>query len=573
MDHVEPLAACEPWAFTQQGPLTTGDFCKQAERRGIHVNNGLLRDLWRTGALAPLVEVRNRPVGPRRPSPIPEPVARGTWMDEFRLARDAGRLADAALLGFRPQLQFERSSLDRKRPWWNGLLYSRWQLLALDRFRGVLPPGRAVQRRDRTPRLRQLSDWEIRDASRMRRLAQLLVALEARYLPEIKRPWVHLTNATFEEWDDYRRAFAPGNVLERLAWAPEELLHAADGLLSCLDRRDIGRGAWTALVRRAGYREWEKLQGEPLAVIDARLAAEILVMCYEDLAARKEVPELTDPSDLFHGHHERLNYSEDSLDGTLASLGLSPHPGVVLVIEGETEEMLVPRVRDRLRATGDRGTVRSVVMRGTKTGLTKLVSFAAGPLIERSEGDHWLLAKPPTRVVVAVDPDSPFQDSVGIERERQKMLDEIVAVTRAQGVQPDPSDVDDLVRIHTWSQSCFEFAHFSDDELSDALHKVHPNCGGLSQGELAIALQHHRQNRNDIKQVWKRWRPQPSKTSLAAELWPVLERHIYAAEHDPSEPVPEVVQRVLEAYHQAQRLPGRWAVRGRSLVATRNDPE
>lgn len=135
---VEAVAASEPWAFTQQHPLTTSDFCKEADRRGIKVSEGLLRELWRVGALAPIAEVRNRAVGPGRPSPIKEPYPGGTWATEVRQARDRGRLADPMALGFRSQLKFENPTADIKSPWWNGLVYSRWQLIALDRFKSRL---------------------------------------------------------------------------------------------------------------------------------------------------------------------------------------------------------------------------------------------------------------------------------------------------------------------------------------------------------------------------------------------------------------------------------------------------
>jgi hypothetical protein len=234
--------------------------------------------------------------------------------------------------------------------------------------------------------------------------------------------------------------------------------------------------------------------------------------------------------------------------------------------EGETEELLVPRVRDRLRLTDERGIVRSAVMRGTKTGLTKLVGFAAGPLIEGQQGEDWLLMRPPTRVFVAVDPDDPFDTTKKVEDERRKMLDEIVAVVRAQGVEPNRNDLDSLVRIETWGQSCFEFAHFTNEELALAIHAIHPTCGGLSITILADALEHQRQSGQDIKQVWSKWRPKPSKRVLADRLWPILESKIDSAEQNPSISVPEVVLRVQDAHREALLRPtGRWVLRGRPV--------
>jgi hypothetical protein len=545
---MDAVAINEPWAFTQQPPLTTSGFCKEAERRGIRLNNGLLRELWRVGGLAPIAEVRNRRSGSPHPSPIAEPRGGGTWAMELRRARDTGHLIDPSTLGFRPQLRFEQSHADNRRRWWNGLIYSRWQMIPLDKLRGLLAGFPPFLRGGKAPRITSLSAWQHEEALSLRRLSCLLVALEARYLPEIKPPSIHLTNASYEEWDEYRRNFTPLDVVTRLGWTPEEVAKVAERLLIGLSRREPCQGHWSQLIRRAAYRAWDDFAGEALTVLDCRMAAEILLLCFDDMASGGDILPLADHTDWFSLDKERLSYAPESLDGNLSALGLSPHPGVVLVVEGETEELLIPRVRDRLQLTDDTGIVRSVVMRGTKASLSKLVAFAAGPLIERTVGDNWLLAKPPTRVFVAVDPDKPFDTPENAEAERLRMVDEIVAVVRAQGVNPEREDLDSLVHVETWTESCFEFAHFSDDELAQAIASIHPNRGGLSNPELAKALGIHRQHRQDVKHVWKRWSPRVSKRVLANALWPMLEGKIAAAQVDPDAPIPEVVLRLTDAH-------------------------
>jgi hypothetical protein len=195
---MESVAASEPWAFTQQHPLTTAEFCREAERRDITIDNHVLRELWRANALAPIAEVRNQRVGAGRPSPVREPYAgSNSILVELKKARDRGRLADPALLGYRPQLKFDRPTAERTTRWWNGLVYSRWQLIALDHFSDALPNTLPYDRKGRRARLRTLETWEQEAATELRCLANLVVALEARYLPEIKLPWVHLMNARF----------------------------------------------------------------------------------------------------------------------------------------------------------------------------------------------------------------------------------------------------------------------------------------------------------------------------------------------------------------------------------------
>ena len=261
-----------------------------------------------------------------------------------------------------------------------------------------------------------------------------------------------------------------------------------------------------------------------------------------------------------------MSHRSKPLDANLSSLGVSPHPGVVLVVEGETEEILVPRVRDHIRIPNRAEVVQSVVLRGTTRYLTKLAAFATAPMIERKQGDDWLLVKPPTRLMVVVDPDPPFDNPANVERERRKIVDEIIAVVRAQGVDPVREDIDSLVEIATWTESCFEFAHFDDSDLARALVALHPNCGGMGVDELTTALGAHRRTRQDIKTVWKNWRPHPSKRDLADELWPTLKLKLEAAEVDTSVVVPPIAERLIFAFQSAiQRREGRHVLRGNEM--------
>lgn len=556
------IAACSPWAFTQQHPLSTSDLCRQAAKRGITIKEPQLRELWRVGALAPLVEVRNRRLHPPSPSPIPEPFPHGTWIGELRRARDSGRLADAWALGYRPQLRFSRpASTPPDRNWWNGLLYSRWQLIDLHDVRGLLQGGTWRRRGDDVVwQSRPLSGWETPARAAARNLTTALVALEAAYLPRIERGVIHLTNAKTEDWDAFTERFDAVGVLASIGWQPDDLLRAAGILLLPLRRSDPLTHEWSELVRRAPQRTWDHLQGDALAAIDRRVAAEVLLRCYEDLAHVGVVAALNTRTDAFHSERERISFRRVPLDANLATLGISPHPGVVLVVEGETEEVIVPRVRDHVRIPDEAQVIRSIVLRGVGHDLTKLAAFACAPMIDQPQRDGWLLVKPPTHLLVVVDPDPPFDSPAGVETERQKIIDEMVAVVRAQGVDPDRSDLESLVEVSTWQEGCFEFEHFSDSELADALLAVHADCNGLDHARLERALGEHRKRGRDIKNVWRNWRRPPSKTALAESLWPVLRDRLDAAAVGSIDP-PPIAVRLLEAFGQAIRRP-----RGRFLL-------
>jgi hypothetical protein len=57
--------------------------------------------------------------------------------------------------------------------------------------------------------------------------------------------------------------------------------------------------------------------------------------------------------------------------------------------------------------------------------------------------------------------------------------------------------------LRTWDQACYEFAHFDDDELADAIMKVHTTINGWSRADLVSALGYWRDKKKDIKRVWE----------------------------------------------------------------------
>jgi len=561
------VAACEPWAFTQRYPLETREFCKAAERRGLRFDENDLRELWRVGALVPFVEVRDKPLHQGMTPSTPEPAFPGGRLHELQVARNTGRLADPMKLGYRPQLRWHRPASARYRPaWWNGLLYSEWQVLDLETIGRLLRQG-SVRRRSGTHRwrCRELDAFEAERARERRDLTALLVALEARYFPTIEARWLHLVVRDEEVWEVFAEQFDPLGVLNRLQRSPEDLLRLADRLLLNAESIDPFGRDWAQLVRRAPRRSWQDLSGTALAAIDRRMAAEVLLRCYEDLVVRGEATPLADRRDIFHSETARISYRSGSLDGSLASLGLSPHPGVVVVVEGETEEYFTPRVRDQVQIPQGAEVMQSVVLRGVNRDLTKLAAFASAPLIEEAAGGNgWLLVKPPTQLAVVIDPDDPYDTPEKVEQQRQKIVDEIVSVVRAQGVDPARDEIDTLVTVTTWAESCFEFAHFDDDELADALRRLHPDCGRLSKEQLVLALGFQRQHHRDIKVVWKKWsKPQPRKTLLAAALWPVMRCKLDLVAKDSTAPWPPIASALVDAYVRAGARPrGRFLLHG-----------
>ena len=138
---------------------------------------------------------------------------------------------------------------------------------------------------------------------------------------------------------------------------------------------------------------------------------------------------------------------------------------------------------------------------------------------------------------------------------------------RAQGLtRPNEIELNELVEIRTWHASCYEFAHFTDDELADGIMAVHQTIDGWTRDELVATLGYWRTKKQDIKRVWTsgrwdehakkmtgKWAYEVSKVRLAEALWPVLEQKIVQFKASETAPVPPIVQVISDAYHLAQQ--------------------
>jgi antitoxin component HigA of HigAB toxin-antitoxin module len=444
--------------------------------------------------------------------------------------------------------------------WWNGLLYSRFQLLVLPELQSVLN-GRRYRRRNQQVLswLPKPNEFVLERAAKLRGIALVLTALEARYLPKLDPEWLHLVNTDEGEWRRYRDSFDPVVMAQRLQYPAAQAKQDAEWLLLRASHLDPTGTSWSELMRRAPRTSWKELKNDALLAMDYREAAELLLLFYEDVAERgaaDPLPALPRSGRGWHPWDERLSYRHETLDQNLMELGISPHPRVVLVVEGDTEQVHAPLVWKALGYPDAPELMRPLKLGGVDRSLEKVAALAAAPLVGGEIGgpEGWWLIKPPTHLLVAVDPEGQFETPVKVERTRRKIIREIETVLQAQGVMnANPSAIDELVQIHTWSASCYEFAHFTDEELADGIMAIHTTINGLTREQLIEAIAAERGRQKDIKEVWSKWDYKPSKVRLARTLWPVLEGKMKQRLADPNAPVPEIAQVVYGAYIIAQQ--------------------
>lgn len=557
-----------PWVFTQNNPLSGSELIRAARDRGVDLDELKLRQLYKRGVLAPLVMVTGTRQTDPRPVTGPEPPARGTWLMELRTARNDGRLVDLAAQPFRPRLPFTRPQ-DAKTGWWTGLLYSHHQLALLPHLSGYLSQCRYSYRNGQIyPRLPEPGPFLTARSTQYHRIALMATALEARYLPAIDRDYVHLVNADFEKYDEYRAGFDPVGMSQFLGYPPELVKKDADELLQAAVRINPLGGPLDQLIRRLPRDSWQHLKGPARQVMELRTTAEVLLRFYEDLADREMAPAImTTPPGSSYPYTGRLTDRPGTLDQDLMAAGLSPHYGVVLAVEGETEIIHAPGVLAMLGPADAEALVHITALDGVDKNPVPMGALAATPKTARKseDGRDWWVMRPPTKFMVAADPEGKFYAPDKIAATKTKILDMVKASLRVRGVQADDQELEALVELRTWDESCYEFAHFSDDELADAIMEVHLTINGWTRDELVGALRHWRAQRKDIKRVWEsgkwdatlgrpdgEWEYEVSKTNLAKALWPVLEAKIELAKTDENAPVPPIAGVIADALHTAE---------------------
>ncbi|MEU0277046.1 hypothetical protein [Streptomyces sp. NPDC006195] len=566
--HVSALDVVSlPWVFTQHHPLDSKDFIRQAKDRGVNLDERKLRELYRQGLLIPIVAVTSRRKTEPRFMEEPEPQRAGTLLYELRTARERGRLLDLKTEPFLPRLHFTPPKPNQPH-WWNGLIYSQHQLAVLPKIDPLLAKFRYSHRnRESYPRLPEPNSFLKYWASWYHRVALMATALEARYLPVLDSEWVHLVNADFEAYDRYRRDFDPRVMSEHLTYPVEQVRKDAEELLLLAHSIDPMGGRWSQLLRRAPRNKWKDLKGAARSAMDLRETAEILLRFYEDLAERGHAQPLpVIPEYAWHPLHERLSTKNETLDQDLMHLGLSPHPRVIFAVEGESEALHVPLIWRKLGYPESPELVRLLKLGGTSKDLAKIAGLAATPLVTQKApgGKYWQVTRPPTRFMVVADPENDYS-ATRIDRTRELMLEEIRSGLAVQGAGTSETELNELIEIRTWDESCYEFAHFSDEELADGISQVHNTCNGWTRDELISALAYRRGRNEDIKQVWEggrrddtrkgaaeKWSCKVSKNKLAEVLWPVLEQKIDANKLDSKAPFPPMVQAVVDAFVTAQ---------------------
>lgn len=534
-----------PFAFSQVPVLTSDKFRDEAKLWDQPVGLQDLQELYQLGLLVPFYRADDVPRADLVATPHSDDHSPAAQYAREGQLRDAAEDDPTQWPHLRPT--------DAPDRWWDGFLYSKWQLLGL---RDALTARHNLRY---VPEERGSSRTY---AATLRHEHLALAALSARFFPSIIGQ-VTLSNGA--EHDTLLAARRDIDAAARLAVAgfpPGRLQGAAEHLLSRAHSRDPLR-EWWDLVRHSNHSGWFRLRGAALEAIWQRIGAEVLLRAHEELADAGIVEPLPShgPNPQFwHPLLDRIGQQPhaDGLGRSLQRLGLSPQPLVILVLEGDTEMIQIAALLDELGIGGPQQV--QLVKQGTSSDWPNQLARFVAPRLGRTRGDRRLVESS-TALVIAMDAEGPRWGTQQLRDQNRRRLQQIVLdEVEVQGGTLTQTELDVLIEVSTWGEQKYELANFTDDELEAAIIAISPeatsNTKSMQQRtQLRAVIAYARDRSLDIEVAFHRIQWPVRKRELANQLLPVL---LSKLEHDDDEGhvhVP-VIELAYHLYGVVQRMSG-----------------
>jgi hypothetical protein len=535
-----------PFAFSQVPLLSSDKFRDEAKQWGQPITLNDLQDFFRLGLLVPFYRADDDVQA--------DLVATPHSADHSLPARYAreGRLRD-------PAEDDDPTRWPHLRPdnapdrWWDGFLYSKWQLL------GLRDAATARQNMRHVPDLRPSA---VDFATTLRHEHIALAALSARSFPSIVG---QVTLSDGAEWETLYAARRDIDSVARLAVATfpyERLQPAAEHLLSRAHSRDPMR-EWWDLIRHSDHSGWFRMRDGALEAIWLRISAEVLLRAHEELAEDGKIGPLPDygssPS-AWSPLLDRIGAQphSDGLQRGLQRVGLSPQPRVVLVLEGETERLQIPALLAELNIANPRHV--QILKQGTSSDWPNQLARFVAPQLGRIIGNRQLVESA-TALLVAMDAEGPrWGTEDRREQNRRKLQRIVLEEVEAQGGTLTQGELDVLIQVRSWGDQKYELANFTDDELEVAMVFVSaPEVTAADEtvwrAALREALAYARRRHLDIEIVFQRMQWPIRKLELARTLLPVL---LDKLEHDDAEDHVNVpaIQLAYDLYQLVEQMSG-----------------
>jgi hypothetical protein len=511
------------YVFGQRGLLTVEEFQKEAERRGVQLQVGHLEALHGSGQLVPMFRIQLR----RRE--IVDGGQPDTSLQGLKRFHREGRLHIAAEEPFRSWSKGRIKVADRSF-WLDAYLYSPWQLLLLWEASQLLPTMRQAGKGPFGQRFRVVGPaW-----SSVPVTTAMLVALSA-LEPVYYGPIVgnlHYSGSSvrpgdwfdrYANWMDDRQ---PEQLLDWLQLTAEDIEKLGDTLIVRARFFDPIK-KWVNLVRLMAPEKWDDATGDVRLALDQRIAAEVLFRLRDELALAGAAPPLPPPPPhAWTPQHDRFNHPAGQLDEMLTDFGISPHPSLVVALEGQVEMIMAANSMDHLHVPRRRNYIELFNVGGVDKNYGLLGGYVAAPELGKAlPPDMVLLNRPVTRFMVVTDPESKLRTQAGRDAKKRQIVDSMMA--RLAPVYQTPqvrAQLDGMVVVETWTATeSFEFAHFTDDEIVAGIRAAYRLAGRPEPAVSTADVTAIRNRRGNLKALLLRL-PAPTigKDKLAEAMWPTL---------------------------------------------------
>jgi hypothetical protein len=283
----------------------------------------------------------------------------------------------------------------------------------------------------------------------------------------------------------------------------------------------------------------------------------MMLRFYEDLVTAGAAEPLPDiPPLTNHPLNERLKPDRALLDGVLSDYGLSPHPSVLLVFEGETEVFVATQIMPLLGLSPRNPLLRIFALAGIDKDPDLLARYVR-PSLRPFNQEAAEFETPPLRIMVVIDAEGRFRSAEAREQRRKQW------VRRYHAALPDEfrtdeslAELDQLVTLGTWTATGgdFELAHFAPSTLARALIETHRVPPGSTVESLTSEIMAAKAGGRGLRSVWKAW---PDRAGIKMDLWrrllPRLERRVKGASYERAVRTP--MARILLAADDFRRHP------------------
>jgi hypothetical protein len=533
-----------PFVFSQDRLLKSEQFIANAKDRGFSLSLANLQELHRHRLLVPLYRVSDD-VDPALVIPR-QNGDEGYWAHWAA----SGQLQDPSVGVWTEDWSYLRPD-NAPQDWWDGHYYSPWQVLGLEAALGSLG----------------LIDWgadlesAVSDAQQTRQLVLALVALTPRHYSRIWGQASLPAGRTFEQFHDAEYQIDETARLQVAGFPAARLLPSAETLLLRARGRDPLDELWP-LLRHGTHLTWEHLKGSARVALEQRVAAEILLRAHEQLAIDGKLDPLPEHKGVMRQPlDDRITVrdgSADSLNRALARFGLSPQPRVLLIVEGDTEEIHFSRLLQEYGLDGS-NQVRLHVLETSSTSPTLLANYVTAPRLGKAIGDKQAVDGVLTGLFVAMDPENNYAPSRVADTTR-KLRGAVRHAVERQGGVIGEDELDALIHVSVWGAKTYELANFTDRQLLTAIQRLGEERdfafgGDLSrwreQSEEALASARASESVIDIDHVPGGFGFSLSKPRLAELLLPDLLDALYDANEDL--PVLKIMREVSNVHERLSR--------------------